>query len=54
MPMGDGVERRGTREYIRHSIEGSLRRLQTDYLDLYQHHEEDAVTPLEGDVRSTR
>src|SRR5947209_17977089 len=29
-PMGDGVERRGTRDYIRRSIDGSLRRLQTD------------------------
>jgi aryl-alcohol dehydrogenase-like predicted oxidoreductase len=47
MTMGDGVERRGTREYMRHSIEGSLRRLQTDHVDLYQHHEEDPGTPLE-------
>ena len=47
MTMSDGVERRGTREYMRRSIEGSLRRLQTDYVDLYQHHEEDTGTPLE-------
>jgi aryl-alcohol dehydrogenase-like predicted oxidoreductase len=47
MPMGNGVERRGTRDYVRHSIEGSLRRLQTDHIDLYQHHEEDPGTPLE-------
>jgi aryl-alcohol dehydrogenase-like predicted oxidoreductase len=47
MTMGDGVERRGTREYMRRSIEGSLRRLQTDHVDLYQHHEEDTGTPLE-------
>ncbi len=47
MPMGDGVERRGTREYIRRAIEASLRRLQTDFVDLYQHHEEDQATPLE-------
>jgi aryl-alcohol dehydrogenase-like predicted oxidoreductase len=47
MTMGDGVERRGTREYMRRSIEGSLRRLQTDHVDLYQHHEEDPGTPLE-------
>src|SRR6266536_821839 len=46
-PMNDGVERRGTREYIRASIDGSLRRLQTDHVDLYQHHEEDPGTPLE-------
>ena len=46
MTMGDGVERRGTRDYVRHSVEGSLRRLQTDHVDLYQHHEEDPGTPL--------
>ena len=47
MTMGDGVERRGTREYMRRSIEGSLGRLQTDHVDLYQHHEEYPGTPLE-------
>ena len=49
-PMGDGAERRGTRAYIRGAIEASLRRLQTDVLDLYQHHEEDPGTPLEETV----
>jgi aryl-alcohol dehydrogenase-like predicted oxidoreductase len=45
-PMGDGATRRGSREYIRAAIDASLRRLQTDYVDLYQHHEEDDETPL--------
>jgi aryl-alcohol dehydrogenase-like predicted oxidoreductase len=45
-PMGDGETRRGSREYIRAAIDASLRRLRTDYVDLYQHHEEDPETPL--------
>jgi aryl-alcohol dehydrogenase-like predicted oxidoreductase len=49
-PMGDGVERRGSAEYIRKAIDGSLRRLQTDHVELYQHHELDEGTPLEETV----
>jgi aryl-alcohol dehydrogenase-like predicted oxidoreductase len=45
--MGDGTERRGTRDYIRKSIDGSLRRLRTDYVDLYQYHFPDPETPFE-------
>jgi aryl-alcohol dehydrogenase-like predicted oxidoreductase len=45
--MGDGEERRGRRDYIRAAIDKSLRRLQTDHVDLYQHHEPDPDTPLE-------
>jgi aryl-alcohol dehydrogenase-like predicted oxidoreductase len=37
---------RGSREYIRWAVEGSLRRLRTDRIDLYQYHEPDGVTPL--------
>jgi aryl-alcohol dehydrogenase-like predicted oxidoreductase len=49
-PMDDGAERRGTREYIRRALEASLRRLRTDVIDLYQHHEEDEGTPLEETI----
>jgi aryl-alcohol dehydrogenase-like predicted oxidoreductase len=46
-PMGDGAERRGARHYVHRAIDDSLRRLQTDHVDLYQHHEMDPGTPLE-------
>jgi aryl-alcohol dehydrogenase-like predicted oxidoreductase len=48
--MGDGAERRGSRDYILGAVEASLRRLQMDVIDLYQHHEEDPETPLEETV----
>jgi len=38
---------RGSREYVRWAVEGSLRRLRTDRIDLYQYHQPDGVTPLE-------
>ncbi|MCY4608523.1 MAG: aldo/keto reductase [bacterium] len=37
---------RGSRDYIIRSCEGSLRRLATDYIDLYLHHEPDPLTPV--------
>jgi aryl-alcohol dehydrogenase-like predicted oxidoreductase len=46
-PMGDGATKRGSRDYIRRAVHASLRRLRTDVIDLYQHHEEDPETPLE-------
>ena len=47
-PMGDTPNERGTaRKHIRHSVEASLRRLGTDYIDLYQIHRYDATTPME-------
>ncbi len=45
--MGDGTEARGSRDYIRKAIDASLRRLRTDYVDLYQYHTPDHVTPFE-------
>ena len=37
----------GSRDYIRAAIAGSLGRLGTDYVDLYQYHRPDGVTPIE-------
>ena len=45
--MGDGTQARGSRGYIRKAIDASLRRLRTDYVDLYQYHRADGITPYE-------
>ncbi|MHA2226150.1 MAG: aldo/keto reductase family protein [Candidatus Hodarchaeales archaeon] len=52
-PMSDNVNDRGlSRKHIRESIENSLDRLQTDYLDIYFCHRFDHHTPLEETVRT--
>ena len=43
MPEGKGL----SRAYIMRAVDASLRRLQTDYIDLYQSHIDDAETPLD-------
>ena len=46
--MGDSPNQRGlSRKHILHAIDDSLRRLGTDYVDLYQIHRFDADTPIE-------
>ena len=44
----DGVPEapRGSREYVRWAVEGSLRRLRVDRIDLYQYHQPDGRTPI--------
>lgn len=51
--MGDGPnEKGGSRKHIIQAVEASLRRLQTDYLDLYQMHAPDPETPLDETLRA--
>ncbi|MGH2363620.1 MAG: aldo/keto reductase [Chloroflexota bacterium] len=52
-PMGKGPNDRGlSRQHIMQAVEDSLRRLQTDYIDLYMSHYDDPETPLEETLRA--
>ncbi|GIG20326.1 oxidoreductase [Cellulomonas chitinilytica] len=44
---GPDWDARGSRRYVRRAVEGSLRRLGTDWIDLYQLHVPDPTTPVE-------
>ncbi len=51
--MGDGPnDKGGSRHYILRAVEASLRRLQTDHIDLYQMHIPDPTTPIEETMRT--
>jgi len=53
MPTGDGPNDAGlSRHHIMRACDASLRRLGTDYIDLYQVHEWDGQTPLEETLRA--
>ena len=53
MPMGEGPLRRGgSRRWMMQAAENSLRRLGTEYIDLYQIHFPDAGTPIEETLRA--
>jgi aryl-alcohol dehydrogenase-like predicted oxidoreductase len=45
--VAPGWVARASRRYVRAAVEGSLRRLRTDHIDLYQLHEPDPLTPME-------
>ncbi len=47
MGYGPAAGAKGSRAYIRRAVEHSLRRLHTDYIDLYQIHTPDPVTPID-------
>ncbi len=53
MKMGEGPHKSGgSRKYILSAVEDSLRRLDTDYIDLYQMHRPDPETPIEETLRA--
>ena len=47
LPMDDGEKKGASRRYIVTAVEASLKRLKTDWIDLYQQHRHDPLTPTE-------
>jgi aryl-alcohol dehydrogenase-like predicted oxidoreductase len=52
MPMDDGEKKGASRRYIVAACEASLKRLKTDWIDLYQQHRPDPLTPIEETLRA--
>ena len=52
MPMDDGEKKGASRRYIMSAVEASLKRLKTDWIDLYQVHRPDPLTPIEETLRA--
>ena len=54
LPMDgeDGRLKGGSRRYIMSAVEASLKRLRTDWIDLYQYHKPDPLTPTEETLRA--
>jgi aryl-alcohol dehydrogenase-like predicted oxidoreductase len=53
LPMDDAGGKRGaSRRYVMEAVEASLRRLRTDWIDLYQQHRPDPQTPIEETLRA--
>src|ERR1700742_2409618 len=52
-PMAtDGTKQGASRRYIMSAVEASLKRLKTDYIDLYQQHDYDPLTPIDETLRA--
>ncbi|KIZ45994.1 MULTISPECIES: aldo/keto reductase [Rhodopseudomonas] len=52
-PMAaDGSKQGASRRYIMAAVEASLTRLKTDWIDLYQQHDYDALTPIDETLRA--
>ena len=52
MEMDDGEKKGASRRYIIQAVEASLTRLKTDWIDLYQYHRPDPLTPIDETLRA--